>query len=126
MKLSEAILLGSVGTKQAFGSLRTTDGATCALGAAMVGSGWDEDEMTEITTYAHLSDKFPITKKFVPLPYSDNFVGGIHPLGIIIPYLNDKCKWTRPQIAAWVATIEDQLEQETQQQSCQSEHTMVR
>jgi len=109
MRLSEAILLGSVGTGQAFDVIEDHDGNTCAMGAAMVGCG--------IGTGHRRSGKWEIMDKMFPIlnmdlgmppgtTYEEN---DIPILWNAIANLNNIYIWTRPQIAAWVAEQEVKL-----------------
>jgi hypothetical protein len=128
MKLSEAILLGSVGTGQAFGILDDGQGNTCAMGAALSAAG-----LSKSTWQLHyLEDHFPIAYKKVKLPngleWKRCFTGNhwvepweyIHDVRTAIAILNNVYKWTRPQIATWVATIEPQEDQCTTTQTTQT------
>jgi len=132
MKLSEAIRLGSMMKPQAFGDYfrwesDTEDGtppiASCALGAALdaIGeghgpgsNGWHLDAIVRTT--------WPVLWQ----PTDCSALGCGHACGVIdacsvdgdgvvairrsvakqIVHLNDYHKWTRDQIADWVATIE--------------------
>lgn len=104
MKLSEAILLGSIGTNQGFGGLIDKQGRTCALGAALVAiGGIGEDFVTDNVINSqgwawiqHIQAKCPCGC----VVYSSFII-------YIITHLNDHKKWTRPQIAAWVASLEE-------------------
>ena len=116
MKLSEAILLGSVGTEQGYGpyAILPTSKKTCALGAALFAVGpkvatllpdeWQYGTRT-------VSRIWPWTETKAPYPKAS---GLFHPIANqvfnndynIIWQLNDVARWTRPQIAAWVAELE--------------------
>lgn len=113
MRLSECIVLGSVGTNQAFNYLQDYDGSTCAMGAAMVGAGLEPIYWSA----PQIVDKFPFLNHKVTLPpgiewkkdslqegesYSKDLWGAI-------AMLNNEYRWTRPQIAAWVAEQEVRL-----------------
>lgn len=119
MRLSEAMLLGSVGTQQSTGALRRPGGGTCALGAAFVAagihcveiprgaslnSGHDEAFLINAKASEHARVMWPILNTRVILPVT----GTQLLLDQAIIMLNDMYRWTRPQIAAWVATIEQQ------------------
>src|SRR5690349_2366375 len=101
MKLSDAILLGSVNNKQAFGFFYL-EGATCAMGAALDAVGklnrFRQDKNftneREVWPWAHN------TRADCPVCKLNNKVREI------VAHLNNTHGWTRPQIAAWVATIE--------------------
>lgn len=95
MLLSEAIRLGSMLYPQAFGET-FKDGRTCAMGAALAAIG------APMEFYGTVVDHFPVTTQ-----HGMNPVTGETCLVIsIIRQLNDLSRWTRPQIADWVATIE--------------------
>lgn len=111
MKLSEAILLGSVGSEQCKGWLIDGNKA-CAMGAALIAVGEGYLGMPHGISSTILPSKIyvqwpwatqgtvecPICKehgyKQVGLPY------------IMVEHLNDLHGWTRPRIAEWVASIE--------------------
>ena len=108
MLLSQAILLGSVETRQAYGEFRTLSGATCAWGSAFtargvrfdsaLGVGMEKDPLNLPEDWRWVYESYPPPTS----DYTDHRIWG-H-----ICYLNDKMKWTRPQIAAWVAEQERQ------------------
>ena len=101
MRLSEAILLGSVGTEQSFNSFYD-NGRTCALGAALAAVGRlqtfgiqeNNDCCVSFWPWAFLE------KASCPLCKSKGYVL------TMITHLNDIHHWTRPRIAEWVATVE--------------------
>ena len=108
MKLSEAILLGSIGSIQGVGpesiDPRNRHKGLCAMGAALyavncTGNMWDGMEsISHIWPWTNRPEQPPIV--LFGRPESTYTVQGI------IWRLNDLCNWTRPQIAAWVASIE--------------------
>ena len=115
MRLSEAILLGSVGSEQCAGYL-IRDRKTCALGAAAIAVGISQldDSMVpdaiDLTVGERIINdlvkEWPcIEKQWVDCPVCAHHAN-LH--WIIGAHLNDQHKWTRPAIAAWVATIEPQ------------------
>lgn len=113
MKLSEAILLGSVGTEQAYGFMAMIPNgtATCALGAALFAVGVRCDDPQ--TGFAEMKRLWPWTERVVDSPESLMLAERVgYPVYsrdlvvCIIWRLNDIAKWTRPQIAAWVAELE--------------------
>lgn len=119
LTLSEAILLGSVGTRQYRRDFMGADGSTCALGSALVAVGFLTRQDVEFGRLRHakalhcttrLHDLWPILGRRVPHPAKG--IEGMSTLACIIPDLNDHCGWTRPQIAAWVKTIEEQVDAE--------------
>lgn len=121
MLLSEAILLGSVGTNQCKFRLKNTDGNTCALGAAGIAIGAISYQTPGIRTLTdayfgesgnmwknildQIRDSFPILESRVDHPKERE----TWKLETIITQLNDTWGWTRPQIAAWVAEQEVKL-----------------
>jgi hypothetical protein len=107
MLLSEAILLGSIGTKQAFGSLKDDDGGTCALGAALTAVGFN---LSPKQTFVDVEGKKVSSNWGWMINHSQSPVSGIYsPIQTIILALNDVHRWPRPQIAAWVAEQEVKL-----------------
>lgn len=116
MKLSEAILLGSIGTEQAFGKLMN-EGRTCAMGAAGVALGFLQYDTlshhpSEVILDSAIYLAYPFLNDKVECPVCRSKVGLMTIYHVISWHLNDQHKWPRPKIAAWVATIEPQ---ETQQ-----------
>lgn len=110
MKLSEAILLGSIGSDQGFGHMSGTKSSKdkCAIGAALLATGRE----VESNAIYELTVVWPWVLQVVPAPH------GVTPLESHVEqsvrnyiwWLNDRMKWTRPQIAAWVASMEPQEE----------------
>jgi len=102
VRLSEAILLGSVGTGQAFGEYVDKKGNTCALGAALCAIG----KLTDLSEYTiNLGLAWPYHKMSCIHPIAGIKMSMVH----IITHLNDIEGWSRPQIAAWVAEQEVRL-----------------
>lgn len=93
MKLSDAIRLGSMLKPQGFGGLRDHVG-TCALGAAedAVGMIW----WVKFGSHPALMATCPACGDATTYDSNLNTVA----------HLNDDHRWTREQIADWVATIE--------------------
>ena len=115
MRLSEAILLGSVGTGQAFGKLNDGQGNTCAYGSALAAEGIQVTiyRAFEIPTIIPLewAWAFKISSKAC-CPAEDCNSFDLHsggPCINIIIGLNDRHKWSRPRIAEWVAQEEVRL-----------------
>lgn len=103
MQLSEAIQLGAMMKPQAYSQTLTRDGRTCAFGAAFDALGC----LTEImdTPFELLvSAQWPWIRTCVEHPAMPMTLRW--PVFDIILSLNDRDKWTREQIASWVATIE--------------------
>lgn len=103
MKLSEAIRLGAMLKPQGFGvnSIKSDSPDTCALGAAADAVGITHD-------YADIYTAWPWTAKNCKSPFDDRllFRRDHEDALSIIWKLNDVHRWTREQIADWVATIE--------------------
>lgn len=97
MKLSEAILLGTMIRPQAFRALITDDGA-CALGGALLAVG-----ATGEPALRSVRNRWPWA-----LTVSANCpsCGRSCPVFGVITHLNDNHRWAREQIAEWVAGIE--------------------
>ena len=113
MKLSEAILLGSIGSKQGFGAMSSHKDSKdrCAIGAALLAVNQETDFLPRF----QLEVVWPWVQKLVPLVEGtcsftkDKTHGQVY---MIIWQLNDILRWTRPQIAAWVTSIEPNEPQE--------------
>ena len=111
MKLNEAILLGSIGSEQGFGpdSMATKSPTKCAMGGALFARGVDAtfDNGLDMITKLY---PWLLNQVLPPVTLPDTSHGRIidKPICIhgVIWRLNDILKWTRPQIAAWVATQE--------------------
>lgn len=117
MRLSEAILLGSVGSEQGFGPMSICsdyERGRCALGSALLAMGIRTLQMEQfgsnsgiglikkMWTWTTLKIRVPeelATKPNCVLSKEEAIVA-------VIWALNDVAKWTRPQIAAWVAEQE--------------------
>lgn len=95
MKLSEAIRVGSEKRPQGFGA-SFKNGHTCAIGAAMDAIGHADNDYTKVLDY------FPITHLYVTSPETGQSVVMLTALR----ELNDEYRWTREQIANFVAEIE--------------------
>jgi hypothetical protein len=99
MKFPEALELGSVMWPQGFGAMQ--EGGLCALGTAMAAVGRDPAKWYDAYKY------FPELLNYATCPVGGCASGHGVLFGVAF-HLNDYHKWTRPQIAAWVATIEPQ------------------
>ena len=104
MKLSEAIIEGSKLKPQAF-CADITGTRSCALQAAGEALGWDRKGSNFCTPWELLEDKYPYILDVVVNPVT----GDAYSLENIIYRLNDTNRWTREDIAAWVATKEGEL-----------------
>lgn len=99
MKLSEAIMLGSTMSPQAFGVARRSDGAACALAAAGDANGVEYGlDLFQVWP-------FLLTKAVDPVTTN------VGPAWSIIVDLNDCQMWSRERIADWVASVEPHEEQ---------------
>lgn len=113
MRLSEAMRLGAMMKPQCTGRLFTTDGRSCALGAAA-------EAMGIAPTYTnHVGDRIPVIEEGRwPVEWQALLSKTVtHPsvcpsagmsADYIIQCLNDGRHWTREQIADWVETLEAQ------------------
>lgn len=110
IKLSDAIRLGAMLHPQGFERLfdrSVLDGrvlSSCALGAALEAIGHSEtptlDENMEIR-------QFPTTWTMLPVsecPACDNMFAGT--ILNALTHINDVHRWTREDMARWVATVE--------------------
>lgn len=100
MKLSEAIRLGAMLKPQGRGRFVNKNGQTCAFGAAL-------DAVGRLECYgAHPAGLWPwITTTAVVLSPTALVASRVSVFWAIVT-LNDGARWTREQIADWVATIE--------------------
>jgi hypothetical protein len=112
MELSEAIILGSVGTEQGFGPYQNNDTHACALKAALIAVGRGHDH------WAKSAKQWPWINKG---PWACPEGGEYMDIQAVIFVLNDRYKWTRPQIAAWVATIEPLCDSNSEAERTQEE-----
>jgi hypothetical protein len=105
VRLSDAIRLGAMTTRQAFNSYFVTDASgevqkTCAIGAAAFAVGYVFTPGYDCIP--SVLRRWPIlnTKQFDPVEKRARI------LVSVIVDLNDEHHWSRGQIADWVATIE--------------------
>jgi len=114
MKLSEAIRIGSVSSKQGFRQYHDSWGDyRCALGAAYYAVRGHA-----LVSPQNLHAAFPVLNERLPPNFqcpANAFClpprSGFYTLfGIIITHLNDYHKWDRLRIADWVASFEKSLE----------------
>lgn len=113
MKLSEAIRLGATVSPQHFGSYADGNGGTCALGSAALAIGIDPIRMDISDDESAIDDAFPALGRYSRCPAHGCLLlnpNAGFPVGVLIPHLNDRHRWTREQIADWVQTIEDARE----------------
>lgn len=100
MKLSEAMKLGAMLRPQGFiGNVRPSDprDGTCALQAALEAIGI-VNRPPHMTSVKH----WPWTMRHSRCPAC----GEDGDVNSLVGCLNDKDRWTREQIAGWIATIE--------------------
>ena len=114
MKLSEAILLGSMNKPQGFGpsSVNPRSKRTCAIGAALDAMGVTCVDMVG-NEYVYLYKIWPFTNNEVlsPADYTRNRIskGQYCSVDRLIWTMNDS-GMTREAIAEWIKTIEPQQE----------------
>lgn len=112
MKLSEAILLGSISTKQGFGprAIFIESPEKCAFGAALVAINeeYSYSKGSCGRVYAHILQLWPWLGREIdkdhgssPIPIVNNEI-----ILNVIWRLNDTYRWPRPRIAQWVAEQE--------------------
>lgn len=101
MKLSDAIRIGSRQTLQAFEIYVTEDGRTCALGAALIGYGYNLDNISFNYVSLLLANKGCDLTKKVMHPVKDADVS----LYSAIVTLNDFERWPRERIAHWLEEL---------------------
>jgi hypothetical protein len=107
MKLSAAIRIGSMTTKQIKYMLHDGDNGRCAMGAAYDASGCFTFSTGDTETFIQ---KFPLVEKIVR---STLFSGGYfysNTIGGVIGYLNDELGMSREKIADWVERLENHEE----------------
>jgi hypothetical protein len=97
MRLSEAIRLGAMMKPQAFRTLLTDEGA-CALGAALLAVGFRPEEAVRSAL-----NRWPWAST---VSADCPTCGRSRTVFRVITHLNDCHRWTREQIATWVAGIE--------------------
>ena len=97
LRLSEAIRLGATIRPQAFRTLVTDDGA-CALGAALLAVGARPEEAVRSAL-----NRWPWAST---VSADCPGCGRSRTVFRVITHLNDRHRWTREQIATWVAGIE--------------------
>ena len=100
MLLSQAILLGSMLSKQGFGLYGKGDEGRCALEAVADVTGAADLTAFDDELYDRVKRIWPWVNELVEQPHTRRMMGVVK----CIWTLNDA--WTRPRIAAWVATIE--------------------
>lgn len=112
MKYSEAILMGSNLTEQAFGYWIGTDGKACANGAAMQAAGFTiKDMKNNVEIIRMIKDRFPEADAKLLIDSCPGVPEQAiyrcqsyrrHSLLSLVIHLNDFHQWTRPRIAYWI------------------------
>jgi hypothetical protein len=98
LRLSEALRLGSLTTRQGFGTLHGPDpDQFCALGTIMYGLTGDVREIDSVRERTGLDDD-----ACAPCHCIYVLDWRRQPLWYVIEHLNDAHEWTRPQIADWL------------------------
>jgi len=117
MKLSEAIMLGSLSVPQGSGNESLfSDNSRCALGAARLAMGLTGKG--EVNAYRELTDLWPWIG-------NDEECPRCHREGTaraIIWHLNDVHSWPRERIASWVASIEPATPEPTEGRDPEQTH----
>ena len=133
LRLSEAIVLGSVKHPQKFGGFLDSDAhgvtATCGIVAALDAIGIIDSAVNAKETIC--ADKvFPILRHKVSgcpeckkLHHHDEwlFPVTLDTVAAVIMHLNDDHRWSRPQQAEWVRQIEESVQLEAQELPCTQE-----
>ena len=109
LKLSEAIRIGSLKSRQGFGFYRRTRRLfgffkvreACTMGAAL-----DAIESPRIGEYNFFCRTFPITMTVAHCPACPSG-SSLKTLGTVIIELNDQHRWTRERIADFVESVEN-------------------
>lgn len=103
MKLSQAIRRGARNGMQVFDKYINSRGGSCALGAAMYGSGIVSEagiEFDAVLSMGKLENTFPELLGYAQCPSCDHTV--ICPLTDLLPHLNDFHRFSRERIAGWI------------------------
>jgi hypothetical protein len=104
MKLFEAMRLGSMATKQGFGSGSIySNTAPCALGAARLAAGIQYSSEYDGTVYVSMRTAFPVLETSVNVPELSNPRTS---LVEAIWRMNDELRWSRERIADFVEQVE--------------------
>ncbi len=107
MKLSEAIRLGAMIRPQVFGAFMK-NGGSCAIGAALEAVGHNVEDFSPC--YSEAAEAFPLLTRWADYDCPAcvvQFAPGLwRRFDTVISHLNDQHKWTREQIADFVASIE--------------------
>lgn len=105
MRLWKAILKGSKMKPQGWGVYFSSNGHSCALGAALDGTG--KDCMSDVDYYIgkYFVKSFVISAN-CPTKCGAPFLNNV---GSVIVHLNDRHLWTREAIAEWVRVQEKKM-----------------
>lgn len=110
MKLSAAIRIGSMTTKQIVGAFNNADNGRCALGAALDAVNAEFKTQDQIcrgdSNFNTVFALFPVSLLSAKHPIHES----VYPVYHIVYGLNDHSGWSRERIADWVETIEAQEE----------------
>jgi len=113
MKLSEAIMMNGMTKPQGFGpdSVYSVD-APCVIGGALQVMGEQTPNRYEDhKNYGSFYGLWPWTKNKAVCPLGCSSIFKVSSYSHIIFHLNDLHRWTRAQIAAWVASVEPREEE---------------
>ena len=102
MKASEALLLGSLVTKQGFGADSPASSTPCALGTIGMALGL---KFTNLSIYSKLETVFPWMRKMDSMLCPHCGIREVHVMSMIY-HLNDHHKMPRNEIAKWIASVE--------------------
>lgn len=112
MRLSEAIRLGAMVSRQAFQQLMSYDGGTCALGAAAEAMGV-HPLIHEDMRISVLRARYPTLNDKATCPACSPLMRALrrirrHEIDVedVVIHLNDDHRWPREHVAAWVETVE--------------------
>jgi hypothetical protein len=98
LRLSEALRLGSIGTRQGYGQLINKDGALCAVGTILRGFGWDDNDI-----WSPREPAPPALTHLTAEPCPACAFGFRHMyVEAAVVHLNDYHHWTRSEIADWL------------------------
>jgi hypothetical protein len=108
IKLSEALRLGAMTTKQAFGQTITEDGGACAIGAIIIGMGGTVDRPGRVPGLLYDEGKrvgpltCPSHRRRTSLFHPPNLCGERRPLISMLIHLNDGHRMRREDIGRWM------------------------
>lgn len=105
LRLSEAIRLGAMIRRQGYHSLFPAREFSCALGAALEAAGVVTPETFDADNIYDPAAAFPVVKS---IRTTCPACGGrwLYAFEHVITHLNDDHRWTREEIADYVATFE--------------------